>query len=424
MTLDFETQLVHGLSETEGQRATQPPIHQSTSFSFPNFQTAIDRFEMTASGATYTRSGNPTVDALGTKIAALEGGIGGLCTASGHAAQLVALMPLMQPGDEIIGARQLYGGSTNQFQQVFPKHFGWQGVSAQDDTPEAIARAITERSRAIFIESIANPSGAIADIEAIARIAEAHHIPLIVDNTMASPYLCRPFNYGATIITHSTTKYLTGNGTAIGGVIVDSGTFNWAKDGRYPALTQPSGACNNLILHDHFAELAYLAYARAIGVRDLGACQQPINAFFTLIGLETLALRLQKQVENAEIVAQWLRQHPQVSRVSRPLATSPLAQKYLAARPGPVFTFDLQGASQADCGHFIEALQLFQHVVNIGDTRSLIVHPASTTHKQLTDAQRKACHIGENTLRLSLGIEAPADLTDDLQRGFASISAP
>ncbi len=417
--LHFETQLVHGVSEEDGQRATQPPIYQTVSFSFPDFQTAVDRFEMTATGATYTRSGNPTVDTLATKLAELEGGIGGVVTASGHAAQLVALLPLMQPGDHIVGASQLYGGSTNQFNHVFPQHFGWTASLADAANADAVKSAITERTRAIFIESISNPSGAVSDIEAIARVAEAHHIPLIVDNTMASPYLCRPFDHGAHIITHSTTKYLTGTGTAIGGAVIDSGTFDWGKDDRFPALTTPNAACTDIVLHERFKELAYLAHCKAIGIRDIGACQQPMNAFMTLVGLETLSLRMQKHSDNAKVIAEWLSQHPQVSRVSRPNDADVV--NYCPNGAGAVFTFDIKEGDRAICGKFIESLKLLQHVVNIGDTRSLIVHPASTTHKQISPELRSESGISEASLRLSIGIEHPQDIIADLEQSFGAI---
>lgn len=416
--MHFETKLVHGVSEEGGQRATQPPIYQTVSFSFPDFQTAIDRFEMKASGATYTRSGNPTVDTLAAKLAELEGGIGGVVTASGHAAQLVALLPLMQSGDHLIGARLLYGGSTNQFNHVFPQHFGWQASLADASDAESVKAAMTERTRAIFIESISNPSGTVSDIEAIARVAEEAHVPLIVDNTMASPYLCRPFDYGAHIITHSTTKYLTGTGTAIGGAVIDSGRFDWGKDGRFPALTSPNAACTDIMLHERFKEMAYLAHCKAIGIRDIGACQQPMNAFFTLVGLETLSLRMQKHSDNAKVVAEWLAQHPMVSRVSRPQDAA--VAHYCPNGAGAVFTFDIKDGDRDRCGRFIESLKLLQHVVNIGDTRSLIVHPASTTHKQISAELRAECGISEASLRLSIGIEHPQDIIVDLEQGFTT----
>ena len=417
--MHFDTELVHGVSEEDGQRATQPPIYQTVSFSFPDFQTAVDRFEMTATGATYTRSGNPTVDTLAAKLAQLEGGIGGVLTASGHAAQFVALLPLLGPGDHLVGARQLYGGSTNQFNHVFPQHFGWNATLADACDAEAIKAAIQENTRAIFIESISNPSGTVSDMEAIARVAQEHHIPLLVDNTMASPYLCKPFDYGAHIITHSTTKYLTGTGTAIGGAVIDSGSFDWKKDGRYPALTHPCAACTDIILADQFNEFAYLAHCRAVGVRDLGACQQPQNAFMTLVGLETLSLRMQKHVENARAIADWLSRHPKVSHVSRPQDAA--VTKYLPNGAGAVFTFDIKNGDRAACRRFIEALQLLQHVVNVGDTRSLIVHPASTTHKQISEELRAECGISEASLRISIGIEYAPDIIADLERGFAAL---
>jgi O-acetylhomoserine (thiol)-lyase len=420
MDLQFETQLVHGTSEIDGKRATQPPIYQTVSFSFPDFQTAIDRFEMKATGATYTRSGNPTVDLLAQKLAQLEGGIGGVVTSSGHSAQLVALLTLLSPGNHLVAAKQLYGGSTNQFRHIFPNHFGWEADLVDVGNLDEVKAAIKESTRALFIESISNPSGSISDIEALARLAEAHHIPLIVDNTMASPYLCRPFDYGAHLITHSTTKYLTGIGTAVGGAVIDSGHFDWSKDNRFPALTTPCAACNDLVLSEHFGELAYLAHVKAIGVRDLGACQQPMNAFMTLTGLETLALRMAKHTENAEIMAQWLREQPAVSHVSYPFESS-LRDKYLPRGAGAVFTFDLRKGDRATCGRFIEALELIQHVVNIGDTRSLICYPAGTTHKQISPELRQENGISESSLRISIGIEHPKDLQEDLLRGIAAI---
>lgn len=422
----FETLAIHAGAAPDpatGARAT--PIYQTTSFVFDDVDHAASLFNLQTPGFIYSRLTNPTVAVLEERLAALEGGIGTTVTASGHAAQILALFPLMEPGCEIIAANKLYGGSVNQMGNAY-KRFGWSTTFVDPDDIDNFRQALNDKTRAIFIESLANPGGVVCDIEAIAEVAHGHGIPLIVDNTMATPYLCRPFEWGADIIVHSTTKFLSGNGTAIGGAVVDSGRFDWRASGKFPALSAPEAGYHGLTFAETFGDLGYTIYGHAIGLRDLGASQSPMNAFLTLNGIETLALRMDRHVRNAEDVAAFLEAHPSVTWVSYAgLESSPYraaAKKYLPAGAGSVFTFGIAGGYDAGI-RLVEAVEMISHLANIGDTRSLIIHPASTTHRQLTEDQLEAAGAGPDVVRLSIGLESAADIIADLDQALAAATS-
>jgi O-acetylhomoserine (thiol)-lyase len=418
----FETLAVHaGGTPDPTTGARQTPIYQTTSFVFDDADHAASLFNLQVPGFIYSRLTNPTVSVLEERCAALEDGVGSTATASGHAAQILALFPLMQPGDEIVAANKLYGGSINQMGHSYRK-FGWSAKFVDPDDPENFRRASTNKTRAFFIESLANPGGVVTDMEAIAKIAHDTGVPLIVDNTMATPYLCRPFEHGADIIVHSTTKFLSGNGTAIGGVVVDSGNFNWMQNDKFPSMSQPAPEYHNLTFAETFGELSYTIYGHAIGLRDLGAAQSPMNAFLTLLGIETLPLRMDKHCANALAVAQHLSNHHAVNWVSYAGLESDkyyaLGQRYLPKGAGAVMTVGLKGGYDAGV-KLVEAVELFSHLANIGDSRSLVIHPASTTHRQLTEEQLSAAGAGAEVVRLSIGIESPADIIADLDQALA-----
>ncbi|WP_342152961.1 O-acetylhomoserine aminocarboxypropyltransferase [Methylorubrum sp. SB2] len=413
----FNTLAIHAGATPDpatGARAT--PIYQTTSFVFDDVDHAASLFGLQAFGNIYTRITNPTNAVLEERIAALEGGTAALAVASGHAAEFLTLHALMQPGDEFVAANKLYGGSINQFNHSY-KNFGWQVVWADTDDPDSFERAITPRTKAIFCESIANPGGVITDIAALSVIAKRHNIPLIVDNTMATPYLIKPFEHGADIVVHSATKFLGGHGNSIGGLIVDGGTFQWQGDARYPMLSQPRPEYAGMVLAETFGNFGFAIAVRVLSLRDLGPSLSPFNAFLILNGIETLPLRMQRHSDNALKVATFLSGHDLVDWVSYPgLETDKyhaLAQRYTPKGAGAVFTFGLKGGYEAGV-KLVSNLQLFSHLANIGDTRSLVIHPASTTHRQLTDAQKSAAGAGPEVVRLSIGIEDPQDLIDDL----------
>ena len=421
----FETRAIHAGAAPDpatGARAT--PIYQTTSYVFDDADHAASLFNLQQVGFIYSRLTNPTVSVLEERLASLEGGRGAIATASGHAAQMLALFPLMTPGDEIVAARQLYGGSLNQLGNAFPRAFGWVTRFVDATLPENFRAAITEKTKAIFIESLANPGGVVTDIRAIADVAEQAGVPLIVDNTLATPYLCRPIEHGATLVVHSTTKFLSGNGTSLGGVVVDSGRFDWSRGGRYPALTEPEPGYHGLRFYETFGDLAFSVYGHAVGLRDLGPSQAPLNAFLTLAGIETLPLRMERHCANALAVAQWLETHPKVAWVSYAgLPSSPfhaLAKQYLPRGAGAVFTFGLTGGFEAGI-RVVESAQLFSHLANIGDCRSLIIHPASTTHRQLSPEGLKAAGAGPEVVRLSVGLESVADIIADLDQALLTL---
>jgi O-acetylhomoserine (thiol)-lyase len=418
----FATLAVHAGAQpdpTTGARAT--PIYQTTSFVFNDAEHAASLFGLQAFGNIYTRIGNPTNAVLEERVAALEGGTAALAVASGHAAQVIVLQQLMKPGDEVIAARKLYGGSINQFTHAF-KSFGWNVAWADPDDVETFEQAVTPRTRAIFIESIANPRGSITDIEAIAAVARKAGVPLIVDNTMASPYLIRPIEHGADIVVHSLTKFLGGHGNSLGGIIVDAGTFDWSKDNKFPMLSEPRPEYHGIRIQETFGNFAFAIACRALGLRDLGSALSPFNAFMILTGIETLPLRMQKHCENTQAIAEWLTVHPAVAAVN--YAGLPgdkyntLARKYSPQGAGAVFTFSLKGGYDAGV-NLVSKLKLFSHLANIGDTRSLVIHPASTTHSQLDDAAKTKAGAGPDVVRLSIGIEDKEDLMADLDQAMA-----
>ncbi len=419
----FSTLAIHAGAAPDaatGARAT--PIYQTSSFVFDDVDHAASLFGLQAFGNIYTRIGNPTNAVLEERVAALEGGTAALAVASGHAAEFLTFHCLLQPGDEFIAAKKLYGGSINQFNNAY-KNFGWNVVWADSDDPASFEAALTERTKAIFIESIANPGGVIVDIEAISRIARKANIPLIVDNTMASPYLIKPFEFGADIVIHSATKFLGGHGNSIGGLLVDGGSFNWVGDKRYPMLSAPRPEYNGMVLGETFGNFAFAIAARVLSLRDLGPALSPFNAFLLLTGIETLPLRMQRHCDNALAVATHLSKHAAVSWVNYPGLPGDryheLAKRYSPKGSGAVFTIGLKGGYAAGV-KLVSNLKLFSHLANIGDTRSLVIHPASTTHKQLTDAQKSAAGAGPEVVRLSIGIEDAADIIADLDQALGA----
>jgi len=417
----FSTLSIHAGARpdpTTGARIT--PIYQTTAFVFDDVDHAASLFGLQAFGNIYTRITNPTTAALEERIAALEGAPAALAVASGHAAQAIVFHTLMQPGDEFVASTKLYGGSINQFNHAF-RNFGWTVRWADPDDVDAVKAAINEKTRAIFVESIANPGGVITDIEAVAAVAKSVRIPLIVDNTLATPYLIRPIDYGADIIVHSATKYLGGHGNSMGGVIVDCGSFEWLGDARYPMLSAPRPEYNGMTLAETFGNFGFAIACRVLGLRDLGPAISPFNSFLILTGVETLSLRMQRHCDNALAVARHLEAHPAVSWVSYAglpgNAHHARAQRYCPRGAGGVFTFGVKGGYEAGVG-LVAKLQLFSHVANIGDTRSLVIHPASTTHRQLADAQKTAAGAGPDVVRLSIGLEDVADLIADLDQAL------
>ncbi len=419
----FDTLAIHAGAQPDpatGARAT--PIYQTTSFVFEDVKHAADLFALRAFGNIYTRIMNPTQAVLEAKIAALEGGTATLATGSGHGAQLIIFHALLSPGDEFIAARQLYGGSINQFNHAF-KSFGWNVVWADADDPASFEKALTPKTKAIFIESIANPGGRITDMEAIGRIARKAGVPLIVDNTLATPYLCRPIEHGANIVVHSLTKFMGGHGNSMGGAIVDGGNFDWSKDqNRFPLLSQPNESYHGMKLHETFGNIAFAIACRVLGLRDLGPAIAPLNAFLILTGIETLSLRMRKHCDNTLKVAEWLKNDKRVAWITYAgLPGDKDYEKHKKFTPngaGAVFTFGLKGGYEAGV-KMVSNVRLFSHLANVGDTRSLIIHPASTTHSQLTPEQLKLAGAGPDVVRLSVGIEDVEDIIADLDQALA-----
>jgi len=420
----FETLAIHAGAApdpTTGARAT--PIFQTTAFVFDDADHAASLFNLQTFGYIYSRLTNPTVAVLEERVAALEGGRGAVACASGHAAQLLALFTLMEPGADIVASKKLYGGSLTQFGQSFKK-FGWGATMVDPDDLDAMRKAIGPKTKAIFIEALANPGGVVADVEAIAKIARDHGIPLMVDNTLASPWLFRPFEWGADIVVHSATKFLGGHGNSMGGVVVESGRFNWFQNDKFPAMTQPTPSYHGLVFAETFGDFGYTMKTRAEGLRDLGPALSPFNAFMILTGIETLPLRMERHVKNAQAVAEFLEGHPKVAWVNYAGLKSnkyhALAKKYLPRGAGSIFTFGVKGGYEAGV-KTVENVELFSHLANIGDTRSLIIHPASTTHRQLKPEQLVAAGAGPDVVRLSIGLESVDDLTADLDQALNKI---
>ena len=417
----FNTLAVHsGTAPDPATGARTFPIYQTASYVFDDADHAASLFNLQSPGFIYSRLTNPTVAALEEKLATLEGGRGGTATSSGHAAETLALFPLMSPGMEVIVADKLYGGTINLMGKSFQK-FGWKAVFADTDDPESFRKGCTDKTRAIFIENLANPGGIVADLEAIVKIANEAGVPLVVDNTLATPFLSQPFEWGADLVVHSTTKYLSGQGNAIGGVVIDSGKFPWLGNPKYPSLSAPSVEYNGLIFAETFGDLAYTMYSHAVSLRDLGCTQSPMNAWITLNGVETLPLRMERHCSNGLAVAEFLEKHQNVEWVSHAgLKSSPyykLGKKYFPNGTGSLFAFGVKGGYESGL-KLLESVELFSHVANLGDTRSLILHPASTTHRQLTEEQRIAASAGPEVVRLSVGIECAEDLIADLDQAL------
>ena len=421
----FETRQLHaGQRPDPNTGARAVPIFQTTSYVFEDPEAAAAYFNLQEYGNTYSRIMNPTVAALEERTASLENGCGAVAFASGLAAQAAALFTLLEPGDHVVSSSALYGGTVNQFKHVLRK-LGVELTWVDPDDLGAWKSAIRSTTKAFFGETIGNPGGNVLDIEAIAGIAHEGGFPLLVDNTFATPYLCRPIEWGADIVLHSATKFLGGHGTSIGGIVVDCGKFNWSN-GRFPVVAAPSPAYHGLQFHETFGLYGYLMKLRAETLRDLGACMSPFNAFLLLQGIETLSVRMTRHVENAAAIARYLQSHPLASRVTYPgLPASryrSLAEKYLQRGAGAVFSFDIKGGRTAG-QEFIRALTLWSHLANVGDAKSLVIHPASTTHRQLSEAELAAAGIGPGTIRLSVGIEDVDDLLWDLEQGFARAGA-
>ncbi|MEM6758281.1 MAG: O-acetylhomoserine aminocarboxypropyltransferase/cysteine synthase family protein [Pseudomonadota bacterium] len=422
----FDTLQIHaGARPDPATGARQTPIYQSTAFVFRDAEHAAALFNLQEVGFIYSRLTNPTIAVLQERLATLEGGVGAVCCSSGHAAQIMALFPLMAPGLNIVVSTRLYGGTVTQFSQTI-KRFGWEATFVDFDDLDAVKAAINDKTRAVFCEAIANPGGYITDLDAIAKIADAAEIPMIVDNTSATPYLCRPIEHGATLVVHSTTKYLTGNGTVTGGCVIDSGKFDWSANDKFPSLSAPEPAYHGLKFHETFGPLAFTFHGIAIGLRDLGMTMNPQAAHYTLMGIETLSLRMERHVENAMRLAEWLEKDDRVDYVTYAgLKSSPYNKRVKKICPrgaGGLFTFAVKGGYDA-CVKLVNALEIFSHVANLGDARSLIIHSASTTHRQLTADQQRAAGAAPEVVRVSIGIEDADDLIADLDQALSKAAS-
>ncbi len=418
----FDTLAVHAGAQPDpatGARIT--PIYQTSAYVFDSADQAASLFNLQVFGNIYSRIMNPTVAVLEERIAALEGGTAGLAASSGHAAQALVFQTIMEPGAEFISARQLYGGSVNQFTHSFSK-YDWRVKFADATDADSFKRQVTDKTRAIFCESIANPGGVISDLEGIARVAESAGVPLIVDNTLATPYLIRPFEWGAHIVVHSATKFLGGHGNSLAGLIVEAGTFDWAKSGKYKTMTEENPSYHGIRFYETFGDFAFCVATRALSLRDLGPCLAPMNAFLVLTGMETLPLRMRRHCDNALTVAKWLEADSRVEWVNYAgLETHKqhkAQQKYSPKGAGSVFTFGLKGGFDAGM-KLVNNVRIFSHLANIGDTRSLVIHPASTTHRQMDDEARVKAGAGPEVVRLSIGIEDTKDLIADLDQAMA-----
>ncbi len=418
--LGFNTRALHAGQRPDpltGARAM--PIYQTTSYVFEDTQHAANLFALQRFGNIYTRIMNPTTAAFEERMASLEGGVGALATGSGQAAQFLTIVSLMNAGDEIVASKTLYGGTITQF-DITLRRLGINTTFVDSDDPDNIARAITPRTRAVYAETVANPKINVVDIEALAKIAHAHDLPLVIDNTFATPYVCRPLEWGADIVVHSATKFIGGHGTSIGGVIVDGGKFRW-DNGKFPGLTEPARSYNGIRFYETFGDFAWIMKVRVEALRDIGAVLSPFNAFQFLQGLETLGVRMERHLANTRTVAEFLAAHPAVTWVNYPtLPGNPyhaLAAKYLPKGPGAVFTFGIRGGREAG-RRLIEQVQLFSHLANVGDAKSLIIHPASTTHAQLTEEEQVAGGVTPDMIRLSIGLEDVDDLIWDLDRSL------
>ena len=418
--LGFNTRALHaGYQPDPTTKARAVPIYQSTSFVFDNSDHAASLFALQQFGNIYSRIMNPTTDVLEQRVASLEGGVAALAMSSGQAAQFIALSGLMQSGDHFVASSTLYGGTFTQFDVSFRK-FGYDVTFVEPDDPENFRKAIKPNTKAIYGETISNPRGNVLDIAAVAGIAHEAGVPLVIDNTFATPYVCRPIEHGADIVVHSLTKFMGGHGTSIGGIIVDSGKFNWAN-GKFPQLSEPSNAYHGMKFTETFGPIAYIIRARVEGLRDLGTCISPFNAFLLLQGIETLGMRMDRHLENALAVAKHLESHPLVSWVKYPsLASSPyhaIAAKYMPKGSGAVFSFGIKGGYESG-KRFIDSLKLLSHLANVGDARSLVIHPSSTTHQQLPAADQAKAGVTPDMIRLSIGLEDVDDILWDLDQAL------
>lgn len=416
----FATRALHAGHRPDAETGARAvPIYQTSSFVFEDTAHAAALFNLQRFGHIYSRISNPTTAVFEERMASLERGAGALALGSGQAAQFIALSSLLQSGDEMVASRDLYGGTYTQFDISF-RRLGIQTTFVDPDDPENFRRAITPNTRALYAETIGNPKMNVLDIAAVAAIAHEHNIPLVIDNTFASPALCRPIEHGADIVLHSATKYIGGHGTSIGGVIVDSGRFPWDK-GKFPQLLEPSRGYHGIRFFESFGDIAFIMKARVEGLRDFGPALSPFNSFLFLQGVETLKLRMDCHSRNAKIVAEYLEKHPLVTWVNYPgLASSPyaaLTKKYLPAGQGGMMAFGIRGGLEAG-RRFIESLQLLSHLANVGDVRSLVIHPGSTTHQQLSDEEKLAAGIGDDLIRLSVGLEEVEDILWDLNQAL------
>ena len=416
--MKFETLATHGFIDLKKQNnAVSTPIYANTAYSFDSVEHAVNLFDLKVAGDIYTRISNPSWDIVEKRIAALEGGVGALITSSGQAAVLITMMNLAQAGDEIITSAKIYGGTYNLFAKTF-KQMGLNVIFINSDNLEDYENAITDKTKCIYTETLGNPSIKVADIEALANLAHKHGIPLVVDNTVPTPYLCRPFEFGADIVVHSTTKYLSGHGNAMGGAIVDSGKFDWSQNDKFTGFTTPDESYHGVIYNQTFGEAAFIAKCRTHLMRDLGCCQSPFNAYLTMLGLETLHVRMDRHCENALKLAEYLEKHPHINFVNYPLLKSSkdyeLAQKYLKNGASSLIGFGVDG----DGTKFIEALKLFIHATNLGDVHSVITYPAGTTHRQLSDEQKIKAGITNDFMRAAIGLEHIDDIIEDIENAI------
>ena len=418
MSYGFSTRAIHAGQRPDPETGARAmPIYATTSFVFEDAQTAADLFALQTYGNIYTRIGNPTNAAFEERMASLEGGLGALATGSGQAAQLIAVLTLCQAGDEIVAARNLYGGTYTQF-DVTLRRLGI-SVTFVDPAPDAFAAEVSDKTKLFYGETIGNPRAEVFDIEGVADVARANGVPLVIDNTFATPYLCRPLEWGADIVVHSATKFIGGHGVVIAGVIVESGRFHWAN-GRFPLITDPSPAYHGLRFWENFREYAYLTKARTELLRDVGAALSPFNSFLLLLGLETLPLRMQRHVDNTRAVAEFLSVHPAVAWVSYPAADDAAVKKYVPAGPGAVFTFGVKGGFDGG-KRFIEKVELASHLANVGDAKTLVIHPASTTHQQVPVEERAIAGVGDDMIRISVGLEDIEDIISDLDQALGGV---
>lgn len=419
--MNFDTIAVQGAHRAKDNRHCIPvPIYQTTAFDFDSVQYAADLFDLKQAGDIYTRISNPTTQVLEERVAALEGGVGALGLSSGQAASMIAVLNIAGAGDGIVASSTLYGGTFNLLNSTLRK-LGVNTVFVQGETAQDYENAITDKTKCVFIETVGNPKLNVADVEPVARVAHAHKIPLIVDNTVPSPFLCKPFEWGADIIVHSLTKYISGHGNSMGGMLVDSGNFDWAASGKFPGLTEPDPSYHGLSYTETFGKAAYIVKARGQLLRDFGSCISPFNSYLTILGLETLHLRMQRLSDTALTVAKYLKNNPKIAWVNYPGLEDneyyPLVKKYMPKGASSIISFGIKGGKAAGV-HFIENVKLLIHATNIGDSRSIITYPCLTTHRQLNDEQLKACGISDDFMRLSVGLEDVGDIIEDIEQAL------